>query len=69
GNFKDAHAKVVAETIQRIEDECCSPEWSPQDSLAQAMNKPEHRGHIRMLGEGFTKSQDVGSERRFSPFV
>ncbi|CAN1136103.1 hypothetical protein LINPERPRIM_LOCUS20885, partial [Linum perenne] len=25
------------------------------------MNKPEHRGHIRMLGEGFTKSQVFGT--------
>ncbi|CAN1826141.1 hypothetical protein LINPERHAP1_LOCUS31423, partial [Linum perenne] len=25
------------------------------------MNKPEHRGHIRMLGIGFTKSQVFGT--------
>ncbi|CAN1790288.1 hypothetical protein LINPERHAP1_LOCUS18769, partial [Linum perenne] len=25
------------------------------------MNKPEHRGHIRMLGEGFTKGQVFGT--------
>ncbi|CAN1120134.1 hypothetical protein LINPERPRIM_LOCUS48, partial [Linum perenne] len=58
---KDAHAKAVAETIKRLAAEGCSPEWSPHDSLAQAMNKPEHRGHIRMLGAGFTKSQVFGT--------
>ncbi|CAN1156506.1 hypothetical protein LINPERPRIM_LOCUS20251, partial [Linum perenne] len=45
GEIKDAHAKAVAETIKRLEAEGCSLKWSPHDSLAQAMNKPEHRGH------------------------
>ncbi|CAN1755930.1 hypothetical protein LINPERHAP1_LOCUS5940 [Linum perenne] len=61
GEIKDAHAKAVAETIKRLEAEGCSLEWSPNDSLAQAMNKPEHRGHIRMLGAGLTKNQVFGT--------
>ncbi|CAN0860664.1 hypothetical protein LINGRAHAP2_LOCUS8004 [Linum grandiflorum] len=60
GSYKSEHARMVAATITRLEAAGAPTEWGPNDSLAQALNNPEHRGHVRMLGLGFTQTRAWG---------
>ncbi|CAN1187821.1 hypothetical protein LINPERPRIM_LOCUS32062 [Linum perenne] len=55
GEFKNTQAEAVAATIRQLEAAGCPPDWGPNDSLAQAMNKPEHHGHIWLLGPRASK--------------
>ncbi|CAN1136503.1 hypothetical protein LINPERPRIM_LOCUS22569, partial [Linum perenne] len=47
GEPKSAHAGAIMETIRQLEEAGVSKEWGPNDAFAQALNKPEHRGHVR----------------------
>ncbi|CAN0919680.1 hypothetical protein LINGRAHAP2_LOCUS31586 [Linum grandiflorum] len=59
-SYKSEHSRMVAATITRLEAEGAPTEWGPNDSLAQALNKPEHRGQVWILGLGFTQTRAWG---------
>ncbi|CAN1763991.1 hypothetical protein LINPERHAP1_LOCUS9079, partial [Linum perenne] len=61
GEPKSAHAGSIMETIRQLEAAGVSTEWGPNDAFAQALNKPEHRGHVRMFGRDASKSQVFGT--------
>ncbi|CAN1340342.1 hypothetical protein LINPERPRIM_LOCUS38808, partial [Linum perenne] len=44
------------DSIRHLEAAGCPREWGPNDSLGKALNKPEHRGHVRMMGRRFTQA-------------
>ncbi|CAN1159651.1 hypothetical protein LINPERPRIM_LOCUS22172, partial [Linum perenne] len=54
------------ETIRQLEAAGVSTEWGPNDAFAQALNKPEHRGHVRMFGRHASKSQVFGTSAESS---
>ncbi|CAN0925978.1 hypothetical protein LINGRAHAP2_LOCUS35060, partial [Linum grandiflorum] len=64
GEYKTTKGRVVAELVEQLEAAGAPTAWGPNDSLAQALAKPEHRGRLRAAGAGKLPSKVFGDRRR-----